>query len=124
MNLREGIKHAVHMGANEAILDWTCDPTEKNLQHLGASYQSIGAEGDTAELAPWNDDDTADFETLMVRAGLEFARGMIAEAANIGSVPDRAKPYMAELAPLVAALKDALATGNINEESIGELIWG
>lgn len=121
MNLPESIKHAVHMGANEAFLEWTCDPTEENLETLGGSYQSIGADGDTADLAAWGD---GDFETLMVKAGIEFARGIIAQAANIGSVPDRVKPYMTELAPLVAALKTALATGDMDDEAIGEMIWG
>ena len=123
MNLPEGIKHAVHMGANEAILEWTCDPTEENLGHLGASYQEIGATGDTSDLAAW-DDGGADFETLMCRAGIEFARGMIAEAANIGTVPARVQPYMPELAPLVAVLRQALATGDVDEEAIGKAIWG
>lgn len=123
MNLPEGIKHAVHMGANEALLEWTCDPTEGGLEALGASYQEIGADGDTTDLAAW-DDDGAGFETLMVRAGIEFARGMIAEAANIGSVPDRVKPYMKELAPLVAMLRDALAGGDLDEEALSQAIWG
>ena len=60
----------------------------------------------------------------MCKAGIEFARGIIAEAANIGAVPVRVKPYMRELAPLVAGLKKMLASGDLDEEWLTETIWG
>jgi hypothetical protein len=137
MNLPDGIKHAVQLGANEAILEWTCDPTEAALDTLGASYQAIGDDaanaGDAkryiADLAAWDDGTTtgspgAKFEQLMCKAGIEFARGLIAKAAGIGTVPARVKPYMAELAPLVAALAEALGGKEVDEDSLPMMIWG
>ena len=137
MNIPDGIKHAVHMGANEAFMEWTCDPSEDNLEQLGASYQEIGEDAATeadaarhiADLAAWDDasiegSGATKFEALMCKAGIEFARGIIAEAANIGAVPVRVKPYMRELAPLVAGLKKMLASGDLDEEWLTETIWG
>jgi hypothetical protein len=140
MNLPEGIKHAVHMGANEAFLEWTCDPTEENLETLGSSYQEVVDETTItdedatrfiADLAAWDDGSVDDshaararrFEALMCNAGIDFARGMIAQAANVGSVPDRVKPYLPALAPLVSLLKQAL-DGDFDEEALNETIWG
>ncbi len=136
MNLPDGIKHAVHMGANEAFMEWTCDPTEDNLEQLGASYQDIGEDAASdadaaryiADLAAWHDGSiegspATTFEALMCKAGIEFARGLIAEAAKIGTVPARVKPYMRELAPIVAGLKTMLANGDFDEEWLNETIW-
>jgi hypothetical protein len=66
------------------------------------------------------------FETLMCNAGIDIARGLIAEATGEGDVPDRAKPYIAELAPLVAALKQAIADGDFDEAELdlAAIIWG
>jgi hypothetical protein len=137
MNLPDGIKHAVQMGANEAILEWTCDPTEDGLDALGTSYQAIGddaanaadAKRFIADLAAWDDGTAtgspgAKFEQVMCKAGIEFARGMIAQAAGIGTVPARVKPYLAELAPIVAALKDLLDGGDFDEDALSMMIWG
>jgi hypothetical protein len=140
VNLPEGIKHAVHMGANEAFLEWTCDPTEENLETLGSSYQEVVDETTIsdadatrfiADLAAWDDGSVDDshaararrFERLMCNAGIDFARGLIAQAANVGAVPDRVKPYVAELSPLVEQLQRALE-GDFDEEALHETIWG
>ncbi len=137
MNLPDGIKHAIQLGANEAFMEWTCDPSEDNLEQLGASYQGIGeaaaSEADAAryiaDLASWDDGSVegsgaTKFEALILKAGIELARGLIAGAANVGTVPDRVKPYMSELAPLVAELKNVLANGNLDEEWLIKTIWG
>ena len=141
MNLPEGIKHAVHMGANEAFLEWTCDPTEENLETLGSSYQEVVDETTIsdadatrfiADLAAWDDGSVDDshkararrFETLMCNAGIELARGLIARAANVGAVPERVKPYLGELTPLVELLKQTLDEGDFDEEALHEAIWG
>lgn len=137
MNLPDGIKHAIHMEANQAFLEWPCDPTEDGLEQLGASYQGVGegavpdgdAERYIADLAAWNDgtvegSGATKFEALTCKAGLEFARGMIARAANVGAVPARVAPHVADHAPLVAALKQTLANGRFDEEWLNETLWG
>ncbi len=66
------------------------------------------------------------FERLMCNAGIDFARGLIVEAAGAGAVHDRVKPYMRELAPLVAELKKAVAAGSFDESAydLNEAVWG
>ena len=137
MNLPDGIKHAVHMGANEAFLEWIFDPTEEYLDTLGGSYQGIGdgapdaqANAFIADLAAWDDGTSASpgakLDALVYAAGIEFARGLIAVAAGIGATPPRVQPYMAELAPLVIELKRALSEGSFDEEEVdlAAIIWG
>lgn len=126
------------MGANEVFLEWldmqSYDPDEA-LESLGASYQEVTtpdmftedqARQLVADLAAW-DDGSVDpshaarvqrFERLMCNAGIDLARGMIAEATGHGDTPDRAKPYMAELAPLVAALKQAITDGSFDDQAV------
>ncbi|HUS33345.1 MAG TPA: hypothetical protein VMZ53_32805 [Kofleriaceae bacterium] len=139
MNLPDGIKHAVHMGANEFVEWLSVDPSEEELENLGATYQSVGedaappdaAKQYIADLKAWDDGDTsqspgAKFESMMYTAGIEFARGLIAAAAGVGTVPDRVKPHMAELTPLVDELKTAFAEGSFDEEKVdlAAIIWG
>jgi hypothetical protein len=145
MNLPDGIKHAVQMGANEVFYEWIDlhgeDP-DGALESLGASYQEITtpdmfneeqARQLVADLAAW-DDGSVDashaqrvrrFERLMCNAGIEFARGLIAEATGEGAVPDRVKPYLPQLGPLVTALEESLDEGEFDEESfdLKSAIW-
>src|SRR5438093_5045835 len=99
MNLPNGIKHAVQMGANEVFLEWLDvrgDDPEEALASLGASYQEVTtpemftedqARELVADLAAWDDGGVDPshaarvrrFETLMCNAGIDLARGMIAE---------------------------------------------
>ncbi|MBA3459963.1 MAG: hypothetical protein H0T46_08375 [Deltaproteobacteria bacterium] len=140
MNLPDGIKHAVHMGANEALVEWlSVDPSEEELESLGSSYQSPGddvvppdeAKRYIDDLKKWDDGTVASspgakLNELIYAAGVEFARGIIAEGAKIGKVPTRAKPYMKELAPLVALMKEAMNEGSFDEEAVDlhAIIWG
>jgi hypothetical protein len=139
MNLPDGIKHAVHMGANEAFMEWIFDPTEEYLDTLGGSYQGMGADAVpaaeakqyVADLKAWDDGKSAKspgakLDSLVYTAGIEFARGLIAAAANIGTVPPRVQPYMSELAPLVDELKTAVSEGSFDEEELdlAAIIWG
>lgn len=146
-NLPVGLKHAVQMGADEVFLEWLDlfrDDHEGALASLGASYQEVFrperfAEDDVArwieDLAAWDDDDggarshaarVRRLEVLICEAGIEFARGMIAQATGEGEVPERVRPYLAELAPLVAGLERAIAAGDGEDASIDHsaVIWG
>ena len=146
MNLPDGIKHAVVMGANEAFNEWLFsaqDDPAGALETLGSSYQEVTtpdmfSEDDArrfvADLAAWDDgsvDASHDarvrrFEILMCNAGIDFARGLIAQAATVGAVPDRVKPYVSELAPLVAELKKAIAEGSFDDAAfdLNAAVWG
>lgn len=137
INAPEGVKQAIHMGANEAFCEWidrAADDPEGALDSLGATYQEAmtpdaltedEARRLVADLAAW-DDGTVDtshaarshrFERLMCKAGIEFAHALIAEATGTGEVPDRVKPYLGELAPMVAELKKAIAAGGYDESA-------
>ena len=145
MNLPDGLKHAVQMGADEVFLEWldlSRDDPEGALASLGASYQEVFRpdrfpEDDVVrwveDLAAW--DDGAGFsshaarvrrlEVLICNAGIEFARGMIAQATGEGEIPERVRPYLPELAPLVDALKRAIAAGTFDDSSfdLAAAIW-
>jgi len=145
MNLPEGIKHAVSMGANEVFIEWLdaiAEDPESVLDDLGSTYQGImtpdlitepDARRMLGELAAWN---TAPLpanhgalverlQELQVMAGIEFARALIALALGNDDVPDRVKPYEDELGPLVSELKQALADGAFDEDAfdIQGVIW-
>jgi hypothetical protein len=135
MRLPAGIKHAVQMGANEVLLEWVdcaADDPEGALESLGASYQEavtpdMFSEDEVraliADLAAW-DDGSLDgshrsrvrrFETLMCNAGIDFARGLIAQATGMCEVPPSVAPYMGELTALVDVVKQAVEAGTFDD---------
>lgn len=145
MNLPAGIKHAVEMGANEVFLEWIelqADDPEGALEGLGASYQDVitpdmftedEVHGFVSDLAAW-DDGSLDpthrarvrrFHALVCNAGIDVARGLIAEATGTGDVPERVRPYVTELAPLIEELKRAVAVGTFDDSDfdIRAAIW-
>jgi hypothetical protein len=146
MNLPDGLKHAVKMGADEVFLEWldlSKDDPEGALESLGASYQEDFrpdrfAEDDVirwvADLAAWDDGighpshaaRVRRLEVLICDAGIEFARGMIAQATGEGEIPQRVRPYLPELTPLIDELKRAIAAGTFNDSSfdLDAAIWG
>src|SRR3569833_742851 len=115
MNLTDGIKHAVEIGASE-VFEWSSvDPSEEELENLGATYQGIGddaaspadAQRYIADLSEWDDGSVKDstpvatFEQLSFQVGLDFARAFAVDVANVVTLPARVKPYLKELAPLL-----------------------
>lgn len=143
MNLPDGIKHALQMGANEVFYEWLdlqADDPEGALASLGASYQEVvtpemlteeQAERYVADLAAW-DDGSIDpshaarverFVRLHCDAGIELARALIALATDTGDVPARVRSYEPALAPLVALLRTAIADGGFEEHDLAALIW-
>jgi hypothetical protein len=145
MNLPEGIKHAVSMGANEVFIEWLdaiAEDPESVLDDLGTTYQGVmtpelisetDARRMIGELGAWNSAPTPTghgalvtrLQELQVSAGIDFAKAMIALALGNDDVPDRVKPYEDELAPLVSELKQALADGSFDEDAfdIQGVIW-
>lgn len=142
MNLPEGLKHAVTLGANEVLLEWLPSVIEDpkaviDGNDLGSTYQAFLDESSIqetdahrmlGELAAW---DTAgpgatvyaQLDATLLRAALEFARGLISLATGVGSVPAAVRPYEAELAPLVATVKQAIADGAYDDEDVQSLVW-
>lgn len=142
MNLPEGLKQAVAIGAHEVLLEWLPsvirDPQAVlDGNDLGSTYQPFLDEGAMpeadaarllAELAPWDpgdDGSAAVFPRLdasLLHAAIDVARALITLATGAGRVPATVAPFAGELAPLVAVVKQAIAGGSFDDD-VQSLIW-
>jgi hypothetical protein len=143
MNAPEAVKHAAHMAANEVLIEWLESIAEDpqavlDGDELGSTYQNVLSAADMSdadarrmlgELAPWDPGGAGStverFEAALFKAGVDIARALIALACDLEGVSDAAKPFAAELQPLVDVLKEALEEGSFDEESLDlhALIW-
>jgi hypothetical protein len=139
MKLPDGLKHAVEIGANEVFVEWldivvedpeaVIDGTDIGSTYQGALSAKDLSEADAkkllADLAPWSRDGNAkthagvleDLEARLLAAGIEFAHGLIALASDLDRVPERVKPFVGELTPLVEELEQAISDGSFDEGS-------
>lgn len=137
MNLPDGLKHAIEIGANEVFVEWLDTVIENpdaviDGSDIGSTYQGVLSEKDLSEadarklladLAPWDRGGHAkthagvieDLEARLLAAGIEFAHGLIALATDLDRVPERVKPFVSELTPLVEELEQAISDGSFDE---------
>jgi len=142
MNLPEGLKQAVAIGAHEVLLEWLpsviADPQAVlDGNDLGSTYQPFLDEGampeadaqallvDLAAWDPGDDGSAAVFPRLdasMLHAAIDIARALITLATGAGQVPPAVAPFAHELAPLVDVVKQAVAGGSFDDD-VQSLIW-
>lgn len=137
MSLSEALRHATSIAANEVLFEWLDVAREDPVallegDELGSTFQGylspdILPEAEArrllAEIEAWDpgsDDGShagavARYQQAQLAAAIDVSRALVALACGLDRIPASLAGQVDELAPVVAIVREALATGDVDE---------